>query len=199
LSFQQDLMLLSSARQVCDEGSDYACFRQDEAYYDIVPLDRAGGEIQGGLAPATSRILIGYDRVFGEHLSVGVRAGYAFRGGPQAPGGNAFVPIHGEARLSYWFGTRPFARSGVRPFVQASGGIAQVDTQVSVKVFDEEQVQRRELSAWRKAGTGFASVGGGAAFAVTANHALVAELRLMQLLGVGGTALGLNAGYALGL
>jgi hypothetical protein len=76
-------------------------------------------------------------------------------------------------------------------------------TLATVKVFDGEQAfndnQRTELSAWRKAGTGFASVGGGAAFAVTPNHALVAEMRLMQMLGVPGTALGLNAGYALGL
>jgi hypothetical protein len=207
LGFQQDLLLLGGADRVCDEGTDYACFWADDEFYTELPFrgpnGEGGGTVAGGFNLATSRFLAGYDRLFGRNFMLGARAGYAIRGGPQAPGGNAFFPLHAEGRVAYWFGGAPFSRRGFRPFVQVSGGVAQVDTSVTVTIYrnqaDYDNFTDYPLTAWRKTGTGFVSAGGGLAFAFQPEHALVAELRVMQMLGESGTAFGLSLGYALGL
>jgi hypothetical protein len=203
LGVQQDFLFVGGTKGVCDGATGYACFRPNDTYYDAAPLPNANGEVAGGVGLATTRVLAGYDRVIAANWTAGARVGYAFGGGPQAPGGAAFLPAHAEARGAYWFGQTPFARDGVRPFVQVSGGLAQIDTEIDVKTFDNQQAfqteKRTSLNAWRKSGTGFASVGGGVAYALASRHVLVAELRLMQMLGLSATAIGFNVGYGFGL
>lgn len=198
LAVQQDFMIVGGEKNVCDGARGYACFESNDTYYDSY-LPAAAGEVAGGFGFGTTRILLGYDRIFASHWTLGARAGYAFGGGPTAPGGAAFVPAHGEGRVAYWFGKAPFEHAGFRPYAQVSGGVAQIDTKIPVKTLDADTRAPTNVDAWRKSGTGFASIGGGFAYAFNSQHAMLAELRLMQMLGVSATAIGLNIGYEFGL
>jgi hypothetical protein len=201
LSFQQDWLGVSGAKNTCSGGNEYACFEADE-FYAPIPYDKSGGELAGGMSIATSRLLIGYERIFGKNISVGARVGFAFGGGPQAPEGAAFIPVHAEARAAYWFGADPFSRSGLRPYLTLGGGLAQVDASVEVSVYTTEQDfiadKRQVLDAWKKSGLVFIAAGGGAMYAIKANTGPFAELRVVQLFGSSGTALGATIGYAYG-
>jgi hypothetical protein len=200
LSIQQDFLFVGSAMGACGSESDYVCFSGDEYYYGI-PYSEQGGEISGGGLAATTRILAGYDRVITGGLALGVSVGVALRGGPLTPGGDSFLPIHAEGRVAYWFGG--FApRTGPRFFLAASGGVAQVDAKVRVVSYLDENDfmadKRTEHDAWRKTGTGFASLGGGALWALTPSSGILGELRVMQMFGASGTVLAPQLGYALG-
>ena len=90
---------------------------------------------------ATRRILVSFDRAVGRNITLGLRAGFALSGGPPAgknatSAGTAFLPLHAEARLAYWFGQSPFNRKGLRPYVHVGGGVAQVDAKVKVPISD---------------------------------------------------------------
>lgn len=198
---QQDFLIIPGATNTCSGGTGYDCFREDGSFYNRVPYDRSGGELRGGIAVATTRILAGYDRAIGS-LTLGARVGWALGGGPEAPGGRSFVPVHAEGRLSYWFGDDPFKRAGLRPFVMIGGGVTQVDSRTTVIVYETESDaiadRRLELEAWKKTGLAFVSAGAGAMLAIAPGHGPVAEIRFMQLFGAGGSALGAQLGYALG-
>ncbi|MDC0745479.1 hypothetical protein [Polyangium mundeleinium] len=201
LGLQQDFLGLSGTTGTCSGGNEYTCFSGDD-YYEAIPYDKSGGELAGGLAAATTRIFVGYERVFGRNITAGLRAGFVFRGGPQAPGGAAFVPIHAEARAAYWFGADPFASAGFRPFLTLGGGLAQVDASVKVTVYNTEQDfladKRLVLDAWKKSGLVFIAAGGGAMYAIRPNTGPLAEVRLIQLFGASGTALSATFGYSHG-
>ena len=188
LGVQQDFLVLGGTKGVCDGAAGYTCFRSNATYYDVTPLSTANGEVAGGVSVATTRLLLAYDRVIADNWTIGARAGYAFGGGPTAPGGSAFLPAHAELRGAYFFGKAPFERHGLRPFVQVSGGLAQIDTEISVKTYDDQQSfnssKTTELNAWRKSGTEFASLGGGVAYALASQHAIIAEVRFMQMFGL---------------
>jgi hypothetical protein len=148
----------------------------------------------------------------------GLRVGFAFGGGPPAgrdvvyddtghivrvvAEGQSFVPYHLEARGSYWFGTNPLGRKGIRPYVHLGGGLAQVDASVAVSVKDCALVGARgspaysacakgtappngtglrsvELDAWKKLGQGFATLGGGLVYAFTETFGAQLNLNLM--------------------
>ena len=176
-----DLLLLSGATGVCS-GTEYSCFYEDDTYYELVPYEGGGNEVKGGFRRATSRLLIGYDRIFGGNIAVGVRLGYAFGGGPKVPAvgdqpeGKAFLPIHAEGRVTYYFGKGVLARKGLRPFVHLSGGVAQVDADVLVKVYATREAYDAgditSLHAWKKAGTSFVGIGGGLMYAFAPKHGL---------------------------
>lgn len=201
LAVQQDFLFLSGGTNVCSGEGDYQCFRTTGEFYDRVPYDKSGGEVAGGIGASTTRIMAGYDRVIWR-FTLGVRVGFAFGGGPQAPGGLAFVPVHAEGRAAFWFGSEPFKNKGPRFYLTAGGGLAQADSKVSVIVYENEQDfkddKRLTLDAWRKAGTGFLAFGAGFLYAITPRTGPFAEARVIQLLGAGSTGMGLQLGYAFG-
>jgi hypothetical protein len=85
--------------------------------------------------------LVSFDRALTRNITLGLRAGFAFSGGPPAgkndtSAGTAFLPLHAEARLSYWFGQSPLGRKGFRPYVHIGGGVAQVDAKVKEPIND---------------------------------------------------------------
>ncbi len=198
-------------------NSGYACFtREEENPYmpdgtqyhgDPIPSG-SGNAIKGGFAPATARLMVGFDRVVWDNITVGARAGWAFRGGPQPDGGNAFLPFHLEARGQYFFGKDPFSRKGLRPFGFVAGGMAQVDTKVAVSVEEKNcapgsapdapqgacvvpdndnndfqyHPPKQEVDAWRKAGQSFVALGGGAIYALNADSGVALELKLSYML-----------------
>jgi hypothetical protein len=199
VSIQQDMLLLSSATEVCANQTDYTCFYSNNSQYgtngEQPTPDR--DQVSGGFGLATTRILVGFDRLFGENLTLGVKLGYAFNGGPAAEGGKAFLPVHAEARVAYFFGKNPFGATGIRPYVTANGGVAQIDARVTVQVTD--QLGQSNLAAWKKGGTSFVGAGVGAMWLTSPGSGFVAELRLEQLFSSSATGVSLQLGYAIGL
>ena len=183
--------------------------------------DRIAGGFSG-LGAATMRILASYDRALIPNLTVGIRAGFAFNGGPAAPNGSAFLPIHAEARAQYFFGKDPLAKKGLRPYVGVGGGIAQVDAKLPVTArncarsptgagpvtkAEWDACMRRErregfpveLDAYKKLGQGFGTLGGGAVFAITPKFGLQLNVNMMLLLGSSGFAIQPSLGGVYGL
>ncbi len=206
-AFQQDFMFFSSNKATCagdpspDVINPYSCFDDKGKYYDGIPYSKSGDEVKGGMGVGTSRVMLGYDRAIG-NFTLGARVGFAFGGGPQAPGGKAFIPVHGEARVAYYFGSDPFGRKGFRPYLVAGGGVAQVDGKLSVIIYknatDFTNDTRTTLTAWRKGGLGFATIGAGTVFAITPRTGPLLEVKYMQLFGATMSTLNLHIGWAVG-
>ena len=196
LSLVQDLGLHAGA-DVCSPESqlygDYACFRDSGTQYHGNPLARRGGEVRPGLQIATTRALLGFDRVFFDNVTLGLRLGWVLRGGGPRPSGAEapdFLPFHGELRAGYTFGANPFVRAGLRGSVFFIAGIAQFDTTYRVVVEEDttkpppssqlDNPASQTLSAYRKSGTGFLGVGAAASYAITPSLGLSAALRFTK-------------------
>jgi hypothetical protein len=204
LSFQQDFLFYSDTTGVCSGAAQYQCFLEGQSYTGPI-YQGSGDQVAGGLGVGTRRVLLGYERRFGANLTAGVRLGFAFGGSPKATteGASAFLPLHAELRGSYWFGAKPFETDGLRPFAGLAAGVAEVDGHVAVEYFEDEAGyaagSKGTLDAWRHTGGFIVGVHAGLAYAVKPDHALMLELRLLQMLG--DTAIGgaLSIGYQLGL
>jgi hypothetical protein len=202
VGFEVDALLLPSATNACAGGSGYTCFNPDGSYYADDPLRNADDEVNGGFTRATERVLFGYDRVVLDKVTLGARLGFALGGGPQRPTAASFMPVHVEARAAYWFGKDPFARSGLRYFVMAAGGMAEVDASVPVDVYANAAAypnDSMDKRAWKKSGLGFAALGGGAMFAITPSTGIVLEAKIMQMFPTSATGASLQLGYLVGL
>ena len=141
---EQDLALVGSATGVCDENiqttGGWSCFRPAGSQYHGNPKSNVGDVVNAGLAPATTRIHLGFDCVLAGGFVVGLHGGVVVRGGGPRPDGassHPFFPAHLEMRAAYWFGSDVFSTAGFRPFVFASGGAAEVDTSFAVPVAED--------------------------------------------------------------
>jgi hypothetical protein len=194
---------LFSGENVCtvdgQNSDNYVCFREDGSRYIGTPTLDAGNNVNPGFALGTLRLNLGYDRLFLDNILAGARLGFAFNGA--SGDGVAFLPVHVEIRGSYVIGRKPFERLGARPFVFLSGGVAQIDTKVEVNVLEDGNacgaanpndinspctkpskdsiVEKRQqtLEAYKQAGRGFISVGGGLSYAVLDRLAFNVALR----------------------
>jgi hypothetical protein len=209
---QQDFLMFSGESGVCgiERPAELSCFRAGDEFRDPSVAFTAGdgGEVAGGFRPATTRLLIGYDRVlFLPNLSLGVRLGYAIGGGPSEPNGAAFVPFHAEARATYWFA--PLEKGKIRPFAMLGGGLAQVDSSVTTEIIDQcvvgqipactpGQVAVSRVTVWKKTGTTFAAIGGGAMYPLSDHGGITAELKAVLLFPSSGASMSLQAGYSHG-
>jgi hypothetical protein len=200
IAVQQDIVFLTSAKDVCLKGTVYACLQGNGAYYptgQTTTLPGVQDEVKPGLNVATTRVLISYDRPLDESFSVGARLGYAFGAGPASPTGASFVPVHLEARAALWLGSEPFTRIGIRPYFVASFGFAQVDSGASVQVVETRQTGT--LTAWRRAGSWFASGGLGFLYALGRNTGFVVEVRGQRMFPTSGWVIPLQLGYVVGI
>ena len=205
-SIQQDFLAYSTETNVCPStttmgvdvpgAEQYSC-RDAEGVYPGDVVAGTGNTVEGGLGIATTRILLGYDRVFIDRLTVGGRIGWAFRTAPSAEGDGSALPLHLEARAAYYFGQAPFERRSIRPFASLGAGIGEVDGVVVVDVYPMPGSPPTKLHAWRKTGTVFAALGGGAAYPI-GDFAINAELRAIFLMGAPAFALGLGIGASYG-
>lgn len=218
LSFSQDFLAYSAADKVCAnygvlaDGSDshaaaagYSCFQGGSEYgytSGQTTYDAVGNHVAGGIGVATSSIMLGFDRVVSSNISVGARLGFAFGGGPATLAGSKFLPFRAEIRANYWFGTDPFESNGVRPYVNLSFGLADVDGHVSVEYFQDQAGynanQKGTLDAWRRTGKTFGGLGFGLQIPVSDSLAIVPELRLKEMLGNSATAFDGSLGLAYG-
>lgn len=205
LVFQQDFLFFSSEKNICFGENQWECYQGGKVYDgDIYP--DAGNQVAGGLGAATKRILLGYDRALGSSITLGARLGFAFGGSPAG-----FLPIHAELRGAYWFTSNPFQGSGFHPYIALALGAASVDGRVTVEYFaskadyDAYQATKDKqylgtVDAWRKTGKIFVSPSLGARFGFTESGlGLIAELRMMQMLGASATGLAGNIGFSMGL
>jgi hypothetical protein len=231
LHFGMDIAVIGGSN-VCGSGGGYECYDAGSASspYGGPPFPNAG--IATGMAPATQRILLSYDRAFTPNIMAGLRAGYAFGGGPPAVthfadpevAGDtnktiAFLPFHAELRLSYWFGQGALGKKGLRPYVFVGGGMAQVDSKVSITVsdcsmrvgqegrdcaagaptVDQKALPQKRVDAWKKLGQGFAAAGGGVVYAINPQLGIQANVNLMYMLGSSGPVLEPSLGLIYGL
>jgi hypothetical protein len=200
LAFEQDLLLLPSANNVCAGGSGYTCFQSNGTYDKLVPDPKNNGNadsVTGGLALANQIIMAGYDRSLGSNFTVGARIGFAISSAPTRPGGTGYFPLHLEARATYWIGHNALSRKGFRPFVLLAGGGQEVASSLSSFVYDTGSTQASQYQAWKRTGQGFVALGVGTAIAFSPNFGVVVEVRGMQLFPTSGTALGLQLGFPL--
>ena len=152
------------------------------------------------------RILASYERLLTGNIGLEARVGFAFNGGPKAPKGAAFLPLHLEGRGKYWFVKNGFSKRGIRPYVFLGGGLAQVDTRLTVTVYELNHIDPKtgklgqpKVDAYQKLGQSFIGFGGGAMYAFTPKHGLVLNLNFMYMLGSSGPVLEPSLGYELGL
>ncbi len=216
---------------VCSQDSQnnegFACYyggTEEQYFFD--PQPNRANKISTGIASATTRIMLSFDRAITPNIQLGARVGYAFGGGPAA-GPNkdvTFLPFHAEIRGSYWFGQEPFSKKGLRPYVHLGGGLAQVDAKLPVTVVDCAQGDRNEavkssglyqqcasgqdvlqnepgttLDAYKKLGQSFVGLGGGAIYALTPNSGFQLNLNVMFMLPTSGQVLEPSLGYVFGL
>ncbi len=224
----QDLAIVGGddvCSQTSQKDNGFACFYQDtENQYNFDPQPSRANKISTGIAPATTRIMLSYDRVLGRNLTLGARLGYAIGGGPSA-GDKKFLPFHGEVRVGYWFGKEPFAKKGIRPYIAGGVGIAQVDAKLPVTVVDcaldpngNSQVgttayttcatdqgsgailgKEQKLDAFKKLGQSFINIGGGAMYALSPNSGIQLNLNVMFMLPTSGTVIEPSLGYVFGM
>lgn len=221
LHFAQDIAIMGGTN-VCGldarENQGYACYDagSSDVPYNAEPYPGAG--IATGTVVATRRLLLSFDRAFTPNITLGLRAGFAFSGGPPAgkvvggAEGTKFLPFHGELRLAYWFGKNALGKKGIRPYVHVGGGMAQVDGKVKVTVrdcssaanpaacqagTDASGAPAKDLDAWRKMGQGFITAGGGVAYAFKENIQAQLNLNFMFMLPTSGVVLqpSLGIGY----
>jgi len=148
IHFAPDLWITSKATDVCGNASvtagTYACYPSGQTTTtQSEPLAANGfaGTVNQGVALATLRLLLSLDYALTPNITVGGRAGYAFRGGPASikyTGGDPspatkFLPFHVEVRAAYWF--RPLSMPGIHPYIHVGGGMAQVDGKVPVQTY----------------------------------------------------------------
>ena len=219
-SLQQDFLMFSGESGVCgtERPAELSCYRAGDTFRNSTPQNTvgSGGEVAGGFRAATTRLLIGYDRILFPNISVGARAGYAIGGGPAEPNGPGFIPIHAELRGSYWFA--PLERGKIRPYATLGGGFAQVDSSVTTEVVDrcdgsdptlscsagqvpvdaQGNAVASRVTVWKKTGTTFASVGGGAMYPLSEHGGITGELKGVLLFPSSGMSVSLQAGYSHG-
>lgn len=215
---------------VCTQKSQdeegFACFyKGTEDQYRFDPQPGKANKISTGIAPATARVMLSFDRVITPNITIGARAGYAFGGGPAA-GANKdvkFLPYHGELRVAYWLGKDVFAKKGIRPYFHIGGGVAQVDAKLPVTIVDcsangtitagNPQYNAcagatpnapalgptAELDAYKKLGQSFVTLGGGAVYALNPNSGIQLNLNIMQMLPTSGQVIEPSLGYVFGL
>ena len=205
LSFSPDISIVSGTN-VCTRESQnkdhYLCVRNDaiKSRYTGTPTIDNGNNINAGVGLATLRLLLAYDRLVTDNITLGARLGFAFNG---ASGGRGtFVPFHAEGRFGFFPGKTPFVGSVVRPYLMVSGGFAQIDTKVQVQVLEdgvacgatnpssskspctkpsatdgsiEPRVQT--LNVYKQAGLGFGALSFGVQFVPTSAVALYLAVR----------------------
>jgi hypothetical protein len=204
---------LVGGKDVCTEqvqaDKGYVCYYAgSDMRYPYRPFPGLYDEIKTGLVYATTRVLASFDYQAMPKLSLGVRVGYAFGGGPPAANGTRFLPVHAEARAAYWF--VPRNKPGLRPYVLAGGGLAQIDSKNQVGAYDcagkfdpttmkytsrnsanyqacwqgtnKTGASAVNFDVYRKMGQAFATAGGGVEYGATERFGIQLNLNLMLML-----------------
>lgn len=204
-ALQLDTLLHKQTKDACTTSGAYFCYTAEGERYGFrgEPALRAdqGNKVDGGLALATIRLLVGYDYHLLPSLSVGGRLGVAFRGGPvdDTADKQGFFPVHFELRAQRLFSDTAYRAKAFTPYVGIATGMAQVDSGVAIDVYQVDNTERYELEGYKKAGKGFVGVSGGSYYLIDAKIAPFAELVFMQMLPVSAQVFALRIGVAYGV
>jgi hypothetical protein len=238
LHIAQDVAFVGG-KDVCTQANQadnyYACYYAGSSTAPYMNEPYPGVNVNTGLVAATTRVLLSLDRVITPNITLGGRIGFAFGGGPPngrlvtyqsgtttvstvTDEGTKFFPVHIEARVAYWFGSRVFERK-LRPYVHAGGGMAEFDAKVKIPVRDcgppelsstaacaagaavvnSGTLTQADLDAWKKFGFEFITVGGGVVYNIQDNYGVQANFNLIYTLPSSGVVLqpsiGVVAGY----
>jgi hypothetical protein len=206
LSFSPDLTVLSNVSDACSpkaqQDGTLACFFKGDVPYTGSPLAEDGNTLKGGVGIGSMRVLAGYDRLLGNTVTLGARVGYAFGGTPERSGGKKYMPFHAEARGAFWLGSDPFARKGVRAYVLANGGLAEVSARLSTEVLEDDGAGGRrnhKLDVYKTSGQFFAGAGFGVQYAVSTEAAMVIEIAGRAMLPDFAPVIAPSLGFAYGL
>ncbi|HET9959842.1 MAG TPA: hypothetical protein VFQ61_35365 [Polyangiaceae bacterium] len=202
LHLQQDMLWHPSTNPAC-YGASYTCFGSGRVEYTDPIWDGEGNRTAAGFGLASTRLLIGFDRVFAKRWLLGARLGVAFGGAPTPKNGDKFLPLHAELRGTYLFGQSPLERLGFRPFAALGLGVAEIDGHVSVTYYvDEAGFQAGEagkLDAWRKTGKLFVTPRVGTFYALSPKSMVSLELGTSIMFPTGGFAPAIAGGFSYGL
>lgn len=206
LSFSPDLTVIKSENDACSpkaqQDGHLACFFADNVQYKGVPLAGDGNRVKGGVGVGSMRVLAGYDRLIGMRLMLGARVGYAFNGTPDRSDGKKFMPFHLEARGAYFLGKDPFARTGVRPYAFANGGLTETSARFSTDVVEDDGAGgrvSRKLDVYQTSGNLFGGAGVGVHYAVSPEAAMVIEVAGRALFPDFAPVIAPSLGFAYGL
>lgn len=150
-------------------------------------------KVQGGVAPATIRILATADYGVTKNVMIGARLGLVVNTYPGEEGGKDAkgfgAPIHLELRGTYLFGEGLTKTSGIIPYAFLGGGISNWDAKVGVTVTEVNAQTNaranRAVDAWYLGGPGFIGFGGGVRIMATERVAIPLGLRMAFALGNG--------------
>jgi len=199
LAIEQDIVLHSQTPNACSTGSRYTCFDRQGRQVPVNNFVPGGNQVSGGLASGTWRILLGYDRVFANRFSVGLKIGSVISGKPEiAAGQSGFKYFHAEGRAALWLTRDPFATSGLRPYVFLSGGLAETASKILVE-YSSTDCPGCKLNAYKRSGYEFVGAGAGIQYAITPRTGPTLEARYMQFFGPAVPAIGVQLGYAFGI
>jgi hypothetical protein len=220
-----DLAVIGGSN-VCGADGGYECYTAGSRNEPYVGPPFPGTGVATGFAMGTHRIMLNYDRAFTPHIMAGLRVGYALFGGPPAITNFndesdssddtkiSFLPIHAEARVTYWFRQGGLAAKLIRPYAGIGGGMAQVDAKVPVTVYDCQNqadrqacgegetdlpAEKKKLDAWKKLGQGFVELSGGVVFAVKDQIGIQVNVNGMYMLGSSGLVVQPSLGVIYGL
>jgi hypothetical protein len=200
LHFGVDTWVSPSWKSVCGDQSlrdgKFYCYNSGETRINTgttirtnrIPMTDSGdaGDVDPGLRLATMRVMASVDYVLKKYLSVGVRLGWAFLGGPRAVHfdsegrprqSHRFIPVHAEARGTLWL--RSLGKPGLHPYVHLSAGLVEVDANIPIK--GRLNGNSRKLDAWRKLGPAMAGGGFGALYNITPMYGIQLNVNAMMM------------------
>lgn len=200
-----DFAYLTDAN-ICSPGAPASYFCTDETGAHYAGRPQPNDDVTSGFALSTGRIVLGYERLFGDGLTLGGFAGFAFPFGGNANGRSGMFPLHLEARATYVFGDKPYTDQGdqFQPYAMASVGLAEFDSHVVIRVYEipcQSKVSpacKHDLDAYRRVGRVFGTVGGGVRIRVEGPHAVRAGMRATLVFGDSAFFLSPELGYELG-
>lgn len=207
LTLSPDVVLLQSAPDACSQtaqsSGQLGCYYDKGVPYQGTPLvDGETNLISGGVGLGSARALLGYDRVVGSNMTVGIRAGFAFLGSPTHSNGDTFFPFHAAARFAYFFARDPFSKKGVRPYAYVTGGTAQTVGLVPNALRERSNtgaVTATTVNTYQRSGNYFAGGGIGVQYAISRAAAMVLDVGAWQMFPESTTVLSPQLGFAYGL
>jgi hypothetical protein len=218
---QQDFSFVPAQQDVCgtpdnNPPNNVTCYDDQDFLYTGFPLasdpDHVNGnEILGGTRRSNLRLLVDFSYLFSPNFSAGARIGYVLGIGPDRP---ALAKFHLEARVAYWFGSDPFAKKGIRPYIAVAGGAAEVNDKFTAQIYEykcqdpmitEEQCMNMgypgknpTLTVWRRGAKTFAGGAVGAMLPIGNNMGLVAEVKVQTFFVSSALTVAPVIGYAFG-
>lgn len=201
LGFQQDYVLHTSTQNVCNTGSRYTCYDNNNQAVNYDAGVYNGNEISAsGLRIASSRVLIGYERLLSKHFGIGFKVGGVVAGkGVILAGTPAFFAFHAEGRLTLYPGSDPFGTTThFRPYAYASGGVAETDSKILVEVVQSANAPPQRVNAWKRTGKRFAGGGLGIVFPIRQSMGPFIEARFMRMFEKPSYAMAAMGGWAIG-